>query len=84
MSEPTTQAGAALQQAFSTVQYGGAALAVGSAAPKYLGFTLDEWSVIGIIAGIVIGFLGFLFGQLTNWYFRSQHLKLERERIARL
>lgn len=61
----------------SGVTYAGAALSAGAAAPHYVfGLTLDEWSVLGIIFGMLMAFAGWC----TNVYFKRQHLKLEMER----
>jgi hypothetical protein len=66
----------------STAQVAGPVVAVGSATKQYLGYTLDEWSLIGIIAGIALGVLGYLTTAAMNWYFRSQHLKLAQQKAG--
>lgn len=49
--------------------YGGSGTAV------VFGLTPSEWSVIGVLGGLLIG----LAGYLTNLYFGWQRLKLERQ-----
>jgi hypothetical protein len=44
--------------------YGGAGNAI------YFGLRADEWSIVGVIGGLAIGFLGLLI----NAYFKRQHL----------
>jgi VIT1/CCC1 family predicted Fe2+/Mn2+ transporter len=59
-----------ISEAASNTTYAGAALSAGAAVPHYVfGLTLDEWSVLGIIFGMVMAF----FGWLTNVYFKRQH-----------
>jgi hypothetical protein len=60
----------------STAQVAGPVLTVGAATKQYFGYTLDEWSLIGIFAGIAIGLLGYITNAAMTWYFRSQHLKV--------
>jgi TRAP-type C4-dicarboxylate transport system permease large subunit len=67
----------------STVTYTGASLSVSSAAAgtvippgaqeTVLGLTLNQWTV----AGIVFGMLTALAGLLVNLYFQRQRLRLE-------
>jgi uncharacterized membrane protein len=59
---------AAVTKAATAAQY------VGSGGALVFGLTANQWSVLGIIAGIVIALLGFL----VNWYYRDQHLRLAR------
>jgi hypothetical protein len=66
-----------ISEVASNATYAGAALSAGSAVPHYVfGLTLDEWSVLGILFGMLMAFAGWL----TNVYFKRQHLQLERER----
>lgn len=44
--------------------------------PVLAGFSADEWTAIGVVGGLVLGLLTWI----VNWYFKSQHLKLARER----
>lgn len=57
---------AMVTKAATTAQYAGSSGAVA------FGLTGTEWSVVGVIGGLVIAFLGFA----VNWYYRDQHLKL--------
>jgi hypothetical protein len=66
----------------STVTNAGASLSVGSATAasilppnaqeKVLGFTLNQWTVAGIVFGMAMA----LAGLLVNLYFQRQRLKL--------
>lgn len=60
----------------TAAQYGGPAITVGSATKQYFGYTLDEWSLIGIFTGIALGVFGFVTTQVVNIYFKRQHLRL--------
>lgn len=65
-----------IAKAASAAEKGGAVITLGAATKQYFGFTLDEWSLIGIFIGIGLGVLGYLTNVAMSWYFRSQHLKL--------
>jgi hypothetical protein len=61
-----------------TVTYTGAGLSVAAAAPHYVfGLTMDEWSVIGIIFGMVMAFAGWL----TTVWFRRKQLQIASQGI---
>jgi sarcosine oxidase gamma subunit len=70
-------------KAASGAQYGGAALAVGSGAKTYLGFSPDEWTVIAMIVGAAVAVLGLICTQAMNWFFGMQRLKLAREKAVK-
>jgi hypothetical protein len=54
----------------SAATYTGATISTVAAAPHYIfGLTLDEWSVLGIMFGMLMAFAGWL----TNVYFKRQH-----------
>jgi len=72
-----TEAGAtAASKVASVVTYGGSASAAATGVAGAIttetvfGFTPDEWTVIGVVGGLLIGFLGFC----VNVYFKHQHL----------
>jgi hypothetical protein len=69
-------------KAASGAQYGGAALAVGSGAKTYLGFSPDEWTVIAMIVGAGVAVVGLICTQVMNWYFGMQRLKIERAKVV--
>lgn len=48
----------------------------GGGSALVFGLTPSEWSVIGVIGGLVIGVAGWL----TQVYFKRQHLKIAQER----
>ena len=56
----------------TAVTYTGSSVAVmsGLASDTVLGLTTSQWSVVGVIGGLVIG----LIGVLVNAYFKQQHL----------
>lgn len=54
----------------SAVTYGGSSGAVA------FGLTANEWSVVGVIGGLVIAFLGFA----VNVYFKRQHLLIAQRK----
>lgn len=49
----------------------------------YMGLTPEQWSVVGIVSGIAIGFLTLIASQAVNIYFKHQHLKLARQELER-
>ena len=55
-----------MERVSTTVAY------VASGATVFLGLTVEEWGVVGIIVGIVLGFA--TFG--VNWYY--QHKRTNR------
>jgi hypothetical protein len=68
----------ALSKAATMAEKGGVVLATGSGAGLWLGWTSAQWSVAGIIGGLVIGLIGVLLKTGVDIYFRAQHLKLTR------
>lgn len=79
MNEPTEAGAALLQKIAGTAQVAGPVVTVGSATKQYFGYSLDEWSLIGILAGIALGALGYITGTAVSIYFKAQHLRLARE-----
>jgi hypothetical protein len=67
-------------KAASAAQYGGPAITIGSATKQYFGYSLDEWSLIGIFVGIVVGVVGLISSQAMNFYFKHQHLQIARQK----
>ncbi len=62
----------------------GITLAAGSGAGQMLGWTPDQWAIIGVICGICIGFVGMVAKVAMDYHFRSQHLKLAQKRAKAL
>lgn len=56
-----------------------AASVSGGGTAIYFGLTPGEWQVIGIIGGLVVGFVSLLIQAALSWWFKSQHLALARE-----
>jgi hypothetical protein len=50
-----------VEKASHAATYGGSGVAV------YFGFTSGEWQVIGVIGGLVIGFLGLVVNTYFQW-----------------
>jgi hypothetical protein len=71
---------AAITKVALTVQNAGAAVAVGSgtanAFNQVLGLTPSQWTVVGIIGGLVVGAIGMLANVAINAWFKHQQLKL--------
>lgn len=59
----------------------GITLAAGSGAGQMLGWTPDQWAIIGVIC---IGFVGMVAKVAMDYHFRSQHLKLAQKRAKAL
>lgn len=78
MSQAETGA-AVLQKVAGTVQAAGPVVTVASATKQYFGYSLDEWSLIGIFVGIAMAVLGYITSQGLSFWFRWQHLKIARE-----
>lgn len=62
----------------------GITVAAVSGAGQILGMTPDQWAVVGVIAGIVIGAAGMVAKTWMDWHFRIQHLKLAQKRAKAL
>lgn len=56
-----------------------AAQYVGGGGAAIFGLTPSEWSVIGVIGGLLIAALGYI----TSTWFKAQHLKLAQEAARR-
>lgn len=60
----------------AAVMYSGAAISAGSGGSLVFGLmTKDEWSVLGIVAGILLGFTG--WG--VNWLYKHLHYRLAQK-----
>jgi hypothetical protein len=73
MSQQTTETGVTIVSKTATVAtYTGSAgaIASGMASDTVFGLTTTEWSVVGVIGGLVIALLGFV----VNIYYKRQHL----------
>jgi ABC-type uncharacterized transport system permease subunit len=73
MSPQTTETGVTIVTKTATAAtYTGSAgaIASGMASDTVFGLTTSEWSVVGVIGGLVIALLGFA----VNVYFKRQHL----------
>lgn len=62
-----------VQKAASAAHYGGVAVAAGGSAvlpvTEYLGRSVTEWQVIGILGGLGIAFVGMALNAAINGYF---------------
>lgn len=76
-----------ISRAASTTTYAGSTLAAGSAvaAPStimspelILGLTLTQWSVLGIVFGMLMAVVGWA----TNLYYKRQHLQLVQSKAT--
>lgn len=70
----TPETEAVITKVATAATYAGATTAAGSGLSSDLvfGLTSAQWSVVGVIGGLVLAVLGFA----VNVYFRRQHLKL--------
>lgn len=67
-----------IADAASGATYAGAALSAGAAVPHYVfGLTLDEWSVLGIIFGMLMAFAGWI----VNLIFKRMMYNLTRQQL---
>jgi hypothetical protein len=53
-----------------------AAAYAGAGVPVFLGYTVDEWSAIGVFGGLILGALTWIGNMVVNAYFKREHLKL--------
>jgi hypothetical protein len=53
-----------------------AAAYAGAGVPVFLGYTVDEWSAIGVFGGLILGALTFIGNMIVMWYFKREHLQL--------
>lgn len=65
-----------IQKTSSIATQAGGGTAFASGASYVLGLTPAEWSVIGVIGGLVIG----LIGLAINAYFQWKRLELDRSK----
>jgi predicted CDP-diglyceride synthetase/phosphatidate cytidylyltransferase len=80
MSQPTAETGVTIVSKVATAAtYTGSAgaIASGMASDTVLGLTTTEWSVLGVIGGLVIALLGFA----VNIYFKRQHLLIAMKNL---
>jgi len=61
---------AAVTKAATTAQYAGSSTAVA------FGMTGTEWSVIGVVGGLIVAILGFA----VNWFYKERHYRLAQEK----
>lgn len=61
----------------TAAQWGGAAVAGGSGGARILGLTTSEWSVVGVLSGIVVAVIGLA----VNILYRERHYRLVKKRI---
>lgn len=61
------------------VGIGAAAL---SGTSQLFNLTPDQWAIVGVIGGLVLGLVGLVAKLALDWYFQSQHLKIERHRAG--
>lgn len=65
-----------MSKAATASTYTGSAGAISAGISTVLGLTPSEWSVIGVIGGLVIALLGFI----VNIYFKRQHLLIAQRK----
>lgn len=69
-----------MSKAATAATYAGSAIATASgvAGETVFGLTTNQWSVVGVIGGLVIALLGFF----VNIYFKRQHLLIAQRNAA--
>lgn len=65
-----------IEKASTAMQYGGSGVAM------YFGLTPSDWSVVGIIGGLLVGVAGVVVKAAIDWHFKAAHLKLAQDRAA--
>ena len=58
-----------IKEMFSPATYGAAGATV------FLGLSIEQWGVVGVVVGILIG----LANLLANIWFKRQHLKIAKK-----
>lgn len=56
-----------VEKASSIATYGGGGTALASGAAKFMGMTPDEWSIVGVVGGLVIGAIGLAVKTYFEW-----------------
>lgn len=56
----------------------GAAVFAGGGTAMVFGLSTSEWSVVGVIGGLLVG----VGGLIVNIYFKHKHLQVVRNRYA--
>jgi hypothetical protein len=75
IQQHATEAAAAAASGAKAMTYTGAGTAV------YFGLTNGQWSVVGVIGGLILGALGLIVNAGITFYFKRQHLKLAARRV---
>ncbi len=69
---------AAAAKAATAATYVGGGTAALSGAAKVFGLTQDEWAVLGIIGGLLVG----VAGLVIQWWYRHKHYSLAERRAG--
>lgn len=77
----TSSVAEAATASFST-KAGYAVGTAGTAGTLYFGYTVDQWTVYGVIGSLIFAALGFIVGALTNIYYKQKHYRLAVEHFA--
>jgi hypothetical protein len=64
--------------------FGGSTISALSASKHYFGMTLDEWSLIGIIGGLVVAVVGLIISTAMNLHYKRMHYKLAQDAMRSL
>lgn len=56
-----------IEKASTVATYGGSGAALASGAAKFLGLSPDEWSIVGVVGGLVIGAIGLGIKTYFEW-----------------
>ncbi len=85
-TDPITEASTTiLGKIGASAQVAGTTVVVGASTKQYWGFSLDEWSLIGIFTGIILGGIGFVTSSgITLYYKRKEDRRQEAEYQARM
>lgn len=60
----------------SAAQWSGVGTAVVSGGAKFLGLTQSEWSIVGVVGGLIVGVLGLVVNAWMTWHFKNKHYRL--------
>jgi F0F1-type ATP synthase assembly protein I len=78
-SLPQQATEAAITKAATAAQAAGSTVAAASGTGLVLGLTTTQWSVVGILGGLIVALAGVIAKTWVDIYFRAQHLKLSRQ-----
>ncbi|MEJ7932591.1 hypothetical protein WG922_21655 [Ramlibacter sp. AN1015] len=72
-----------IADAAAVTSLSGTGVAIVSAVqPEFLGLTLVQWQIAGIVGGLLVAVAGAALNLALNFYFKRKHLELEMQKAG--